>query len=125
MKEFTYRFTDFFLFLETADRFPGGHWSDVIFINLCRWNCFPQFFLRLKKKLLSGIGSECLAGFTLVTIWKQEATSTSSVMWGFPFAKVIQVLKIREENYVPPLYKFYFGKGRDLSIEEVAQLRHQ
>ena len=117
MKEFTYRFTDFFLSLETADRFPGGHCSDVIFINLCRWNCFPQ--------LLSGIGSECLAGVTLVTIWRQEAISTSSVMWGFPFAKVIQVLKIREENYVPPIYKFYFGKGRDLSTEEVAQLRHQ
>ena len=82
---------------------------------------FPSIFFKIKKKLLSGIGSECLAGFTLVTIWKQEATSTSSVMWGFPFAKVIQVLKIREENYVPPLFRiFFFGKGMDLSTEEVA-----
>ena len=58
IKRFTYRFTEVFLFLETADRSSLGRCDNIIVINLYNWNCLPFF------KLLSCVASEHLAGAT-------------------------------------------------------------
>ena len=57
MKEFTYRFTEIFLFLKTVDRFSLGRCDDINLINLYNWNCFPLLY-NLKKNLLGCVASE-------------------------------------------------------------------
>ena len=88
IKRIRYRFTVVFLFLETADRFSLGRCDNIIVINLYNWNCLP-FFKTFKLN--------CFWALSRCHNWLQFdfILSCSSDKWGFPFTKVMHVLKIR------------------------------